>query len=106
MNIKTLAAAACLSLLSATSSFAATFTVGGDDFDITTITGTFADLQGQLKSQIWWEEPALAADFASAVSSLLGLVNSGGGWAHFCSRGTGFSDTEGGTTGLRLRRSL
>jgi hypothetical protein len=75
MTFKNLAAAACLSLFSATSTFAATFTVGGNDFDITTISGTFTDLQGQLESQLWWGDDYLARQFATAVSTQLGTAD-------------------------------
>jgi hypothetical protein len=67
MTFKNLAAAACLSLLSSTSSFAATFNVNGEDVDITTIKGTFTALQGQLESQLWWGNSVLASQMANVV---------------------------------------
>jgi hypothetical protein len=67
MTFKNLAAAACLSLLSSTSSFAATFNVGGEDVDITTISGTFTALQGQLEAQFWWGNSVAASILANTV---------------------------------------
>lgn len=75
MTIKKIALAAGLSLFTATAGFTATFTIDGDDFDVTTITGTFADNQTLLESQVWWGIPSLAFEFASVVGADLGIPN-------------------------------
>lgn len=75
MKTRSLVLAACLSLLSATASTATTFTVGGDDFDVTTITGTFADNRELLEGQVWFGSTDLAALFVSAVGFDLGLFS-------------------------------
>jgi hypothetical protein len=83
MNFRTLAAAACFSLATATSSFAATFTVGGDEFDITTIFRSFNDNQALLEAQIWWGGAIIASDFASVVGDLFGPIDPSFNGPHF-----------------------
>ncbi len=61
----------------ATASHAATFTVNGDDFDVTTITGPFDANQGFLESQIWWGDSTLAMAFADVVGLAFGTPNFG-----------------------------
>ena len=77
MKLTTLAAAVCISLVSATSIDAATFSVLGTDYDLTTITGTFEDNIDQLTSQVWWGKADIAATFVSVTrETLAGLPNS------------------------------
>ena len=77
MKPTTLAAAVCISLVSATSIDAATFSVLGTDYDLTTITGTFEDNIDQLTSQVWWGKADIAATFVSVTrKTLAGLPNS------------------------------
>jgi hypothetical protein len=51
---------------------AATFTVNGTDYDITTVKGTYNDLKTQLQATPWWDNGSLAAALAlSAVIPVL-----------------------------------
>ena len=50
-----------------------TTTVG--DYDITTITGTFEDVLGQIDDQVWWNNQTLASEFAGLVQDTLGILN-------------------------------
>lgn len=43
-----------------------------EQYDVTTITGTFDALSATLQSQIWWGNAAAASTFASAVGTQLG----------------------------------
>ncbi|ACK70502.1 hypothetical protein PCC7424_2075 [Gloeothece citriformis PCC 7424] len=63
------------SVLSSQEADAAIFTVNGTQYDITTVTGSFNQLQSQLESQVWWGNTTLAMDFASTVGSSLGKPN-------------------------------
>lgn len=55
-----------------TASQAATFTVGGTDYDVTTVTGTFDANRSLLMSQLWWGNGTLASSFATEVKFSLG----------------------------------
>lgn len=50
-------------------------TVGGTQYDVTTVTGTFASLASQLESTPWWNDATNATSFANAVGSQLGFPN-------------------------------
>eukprot|EP01013_Petalomonas_cantuscygni_P045285 TRINITY_DN9876_c0_g1_i1.p1 TRINITY_DN9876_c0_g1~~TRINITY_DN9876_c0_g1_i1.p1 ORF type:complete len:158 (-),score=2.03 TRINITY_DN9876_c0_g1_i1:63-536(-) len=78
MTLRTLAAAACLSICTASAGLAATFTVAGTDYDISTITGTFDDNESLLVGQPWWGDSAQALTFADAVGGGLGDSNFSG----------------------------
>ncbi|TAF09216.1 MAG: hypothetical protein EAZ77_05785 [Nostocales cyanobacterium] len=58
---------------SASTANAATFTVNGTDYDITTVTGSYNSLSSQLQSQVWWGNQTLASQFATIVGSSLGI---------------------------------
>jgi hypothetical protein len=62
-------------MFAAKPSQAATFTVnvGGTDYDITTITGSYVGNASLLQSQVWWNDTQLAFNFANAVNLNLGL---------------------------------
>jgi len=72
------AAAATASMVAAAPAEAARFTVGGQQYDITTEFGTFSSLQTTLESQVWWGNQALAIEFADVVNTGLGLPNATG----------------------------
>jgi hypothetical protein len=57
---------------------AATFTVNGRLYDITTVHGSFNDLQSQLQTTPWWGNPGLASQFANTVLGSLGFPNQAG----------------------------
>jgi hypothetical protein len=57
---------------------AATFSVNGTDYDITTVTGTYNQffedsLTIQVQSTPWWRYPSLATQFANVVGTDLGV---------------------------------
>jgi hypothetical protein len=62
---------------------AAIFTVGGQQYDITTFEGTYStdtvkfNTASNGGSMPWWGNPTLADDFATTVQESLGLPNSG-----------------------------
>ena len=56
--------------------FAATVTLGGETFEVTTVVGTFAELQDTLSEQPWaGVDLGLASDAANQVGNSLGLPN-------------------------------
>ena len=75
MTLRTLAAAACLSLCTATAGLATTVTVAGIDYAISTITGSFEDNETLLRSQVWWGDSSLAFTFAGSLNDSAGLPN-------------------------------
>ena len=44
-------------------------------WDVTTVTGTFNTLQGQLEAQEWWGDRDLAIVFANQLGASLGIPN-------------------------------
>jgi hypothetical protein len=50
-------------------------TVGETEYDITTVTGTFADDMAQLESTPWWGNATLAQEIAAAVADDIGTPN-------------------------------
>jgi hypothetical protein len=57
---------------------AGTFTVGGSQYDITTVTGTFLTFESLLSNTAkapWWGRRDLAEEFASVVGDDLGFPN-------------------------------
>ena len=44
-------------------------------YEVSTITGTFADNSALLMSQVWWGNEALAAEFAGLVADAFGFPN-------------------------------
>ncbi|MEP1200901.1 VPLPA-CTERM sorting domain-containing protein [Tateyamaria sp.] len=74
MNNKSLlAVAACFSFCTATAGVAATYTINGQHYDVSTITGSFDDNSTLLMSQVWWDDRKLAELFALTVGDALGL---------------------------------
>ena len=61
--------------LSAAASPAVTVTVGGNVWDVSTITGSFAELEDTLIGQAWWGDGGLAYDLAEALGSQLDFPN-------------------------------
>jgi len=55
-----------------------TVTVGGTEYFVTTITGTFTANMTQLESTPWWGNQTLAQDIATAVADDIGTPNDGG----------------------------
>jgi hypothetical protein len=53
--------------------------VRGIDYNIDTVFGTFAANETLLIGQEWWNDPALASDFAAALTDQLGLNAFGDG---------------------------
>ena len=47
--------------------------VGGSNYDVTTVSGTFDDLQATLSTQPWFGNSSQAYAFANAVSDGLGF---------------------------------
>lgn len=78
MNLKTFATVTCLAVASATTALATTVTVGGTDYDISTIKGSFTDNQTLLESQPWAGDSPLAVQFVFAVGDSFGLPNDDG----------------------------
>ena len=78
-NLKTLplagAAVAAAVVMAPGSAQAALFTVDGQQYDVTTITGTYNDNTALLESQVWWGDSALARAFAEVVQDALGTPN-------------------------------
>jgi hypothetical protein len=52
---------------------AAIFNVGGTNYDITTVQGTYNDISSQINATPWWGSRTKAVEFASAVYHGLGL---------------------------------
>jgi hypothetical protein len=77
--MKRLAAAATASALAITTAQAAIVTVDGTRYDVSTITGTAEDLQGELESQVFFGSVGAASDFAGAVGTSLGTPNGDNG---------------------------
>lgn len=51
-------------------------TVGSQDYNVSTIYGSYAAHAATLQSQVWWGDESTASSFASAVGDQLGLPNS------------------------------
>lgn len=51
-------------------------TLGGTDYNVSTITGTFKDNEVLLKAQPWWGSAIVAGDAATQVLGALGTPNS------------------------------
>jgi|GEM_PF-6453555 len=58
---------------------AVTITVGSDEFNISTIEGTYPSVLDLLKNQPWWGDSVEAVAAANAVGGALGYPNSSGG---------------------------
>lgn len=65
------AAAACLSQP------CTTVEVEGTSYDVSYKTGSFGDLESELKNQVWWGNENLTRSFAQAVALLLGTSYTG-----------------------------
>ena len=73
MGIRSVFVGGALALcLSTAASSAATVkvNVGGVDWDVTTVQGTFSELYSTLIQQVWWGDPGLAREFAPKVGCL------------------------------------
>ncbi|MEM9735067.1 MAG: hypothetical protein AAF908_00480 [Pseudomonadota bacterium] len=64
-----------LLLLVARGAEAVPITLGGEDLEITTITGSFIDNQTLLEAQPWFGDSSLALQAASAVGDAFGTPN-------------------------------
>ena len=66
--------------LTSVSAEAATVTINTSigAYDVTTVTGTYADLSPTLNAQPWWHVGSMALEFANATSTQLGLPNASG----------------------------
>lgn len=73
---------------------AAIFNVNGTDYDITTITTSYANNSDLLQSQPWWGNGTTASLFANTVSENLGLPNNGGVTGPYFAYGA-FIDNDG-----------
>ncbi|MDX2241608.1 MAG: PEP-CTERM sorting domain-containing protein [Leptolyngbyaceae cyanobacterium bins.302] len=52
---------------------AAQITVGSTTYEITTVTGTYKELEATLKSQVWWGSRTTAGLFAKSLGASLGF---------------------------------
>ena len=96
MTLKSLAAAMVLLACTTTANFAATLTINGNDYDISTVTGTFLEHKTILESQVWFGDQALAtqvAEFSFATDGAYAQNGSHGAYAVFSTEalGVGFS---------------
>ncbi len=74
MILRTLAAAACFSFAAAMTASAATVTVDGTEWEVSTIEGSYNDNQALLESQIWFGNEALAIEFSKETGFEFGTV--------------------------------
>lgn len=73
MDATSLTAAFTLALaLSASANPITTVTVGGSDYRLTTVQGTFSDFQTELQGTPWWGNQSLASALAAAAMLNLG----------------------------------
>ena len=72
---------------------AATITVSGQDYEITTVTGFYHNYIDTLDEQIWWGNPSLAEEFASTLGTSMGTLN--GGVSHPYGPAFGYSIFDG-----------
>jgi hypothetical protein len=82
MRLRNLVVAACVLAGIAGSSSAATLssptitlTVGAQDYEITTISGTFDALGTTLMGQVWWGDYTLAMALATELGTTFGMPN-------------------------------
>lgn len=68
---------AAATLLGVNPAQAFSVTVGGSQWDVTTLTGSYNDNVAILQSQTWWGDNVRAQDFAYAVGESLGLPFNG-----------------------------
>ena len=68
--IKKLLAVAVLAL--STSVNAAMVNVGGNEYEVSIVTGSFSALSADLTTQVWWGNATLASEFAAALPGGLG----------------------------------
>jgi hypothetical protein len=76
MRLRNLVVAACVIAGIAGSSSAVTLTYGAQDYEITTISGTFDALGTTLMDQAWWGDIGLSGELAKLLGTTLGLPNS------------------------------
>ena len=91
--------------LTLTSLKAAIINVNGTNYDITTQSGTYTELQTTFESQPWWGSSPLAEQAASDIGTLLGLPNGLGPYfAHertaTSTRGFAFDSEAGAAVGI------
>ena len=55
-----------------------TVTVGGTEYNISSVTGTFTDNMTQIESTPWWGDQSLAQALATAVADDIGTPNNEG----------------------------
>ena len=66
MRLRSLAITACLCVSGPTTSIAATLTVLGIDYNVTTVEGSFVEHEELLRQQVWFGDEDLARAFATA----------------------------------------
>lgn len=54
---------------------AVTVTIEDQQYEVSTVVGTFDDLEATLTAQVWWGDDNLAGDFFEAVGDSLGFPN-------------------------------
>lgn len=84
---------------------AAQINLSGTIYNITTIDGTFGDLQTTLESQPWWGSSALAEEGAGDLGASLGFPNGLGPYFGYertatSTRGWSFDDEENAAIGI------
>lgn len=73
-----MAAAVAASVATAAPASAFVVNVGGQDYDVKSVFGTFKANATLLQSQVWWGDGSLAQQFAAAVGTNLGGFSNGG----------------------------
>ena len=79
--------------------------LGGTDYNITTTTGTYGDLQTTLESQPWWGSSELAEEGAGDLGASLGFPNGLGPYFAYertatSTRGWSFDDEDNAAIGI------
>lgn len=73
-----MAAAVAASVATAVPASAFVVNVGGQDYDVKSVFGSFEANASLLQSQVWWGNGSLAQQFAAAVGTNLGGFSNGG----------------------------
>lgn len=79
--------AAAAAVLIAGPAMAATVTVDGADWDISTFVGSMEDNIALLEMQEWWGDQDKAVEFVNAVEDSFGYPHFGGGWGPYFAHG-------------------
>jgi hypothetical protein len=67
--------------------------VGGQDYEIETVTGFYHNYIDTLEDQVWWGDPSLAMDFSNTLRGSMGTRN--GGYASPYAPAFGYSVYDG-----------